>query len=56
MNGLCRSLSNMIRTRLNLKIVQGTGGRRYVEVTEAHIRSATTSTTVTETVNVVNIE
>jgi len=48
LTGLTRSLSNVIRTRLGLRIVQGTGGRRLVEVQEAYIRTVTTSTTATK--------
>jgi hypothetical protein len=48
LSGLCRSLSNMVKTRLGLKVVQGTGGRRYVELLGAYIRSITTSTTLTK--------
>lgn len=43
-----KNLSNMIRTRLGLKVIQGTGGRRLVEVPEAYIRTVTTLTTVTK--------
>jgi len=36
----------MVKTRLGLKIITRTGGRRLVEVPEAYIRTLTTSTTV----------
>lgn len=48
LTSLTRSLSNMIRTHLGLKIIQGTGGKRLVEVPEAYIRTVTTATTSTK--------
>jgi hypothetical protein len=48
LNGLCSRLSRMLKTRLGFKVVSGTGGRRYVEVSEAYIKTVTTSTTSTK--------
>lgn len=48
LTSLTRSLSNMIRTRLGLKIIQGTGGRRLIEIPEAYIKTVTTATTATK--------